>query len=66
MDGVVLEQIRERAGIGEIVHRHEIDVIFSLEGGPHDVASDSPETIHSNLDRHDEKASSFRGVSISG
>jgi hypothetical protein len=48
---VVLEKVRERRGIGEIVHRHEIKVLVP-EGGAHDVASNAPEPIDPHLHGH--------------
>ena len=48
---VVLQQVRERVGVGEIVDRDEVDVVVA-ERGPHDVASDSPETVDADLDGH--------------
>ena len=50
MHRVVLQQIRERRGVGEIVDGDEFDVELSLERGADHVASDAPETVDSNLD----------------
>ena len=48
---VVLEQVRQRRRVGEIVHRDEIDVLVA-ERGAHDVAADAAEAIDANLHSH--------------
>ena len=48
---VVLQQVRERRRIGEVVDRHEIDVRVA-ERGAHDVAADAAEPVDANPDFH--------------
>src|SRR5581483_3177192 len=50
VDGVVFEQIGQRGRIGEIVYGDELDALVLFERGTDDVASDAPETVHSNFD----------------
>src|SRR5271169_159084 len=50
-NGVVLEQMREGLGVGNVVDRDELDV-FVIERGAHDVASDAAEAVDANLDGH--------------
>ena len=47
---VVLQQIRERRRVGEIVDGHEFDFEIALERGAQHVAPDAPETIDSYPD----------------
>ncbi len=49
---VVLQQVSQGCGIGEIVHRHEIDVLVA-ERGAHDVAPDSPESVDADANGHE-------------
>ena len=48
-DRVVLQQVRQRGGVGQVVDGHEVDVVVRHRG-PHDVAADAPEPVdpHSN------------------
>jgi len=48
---VVLEQMRQRPGIGEVIDTHEVDVVVG-ERRPHDVAPDPPEPVDAYSDRH--------------
>ena len=48
---VVLQQVRERGGVGQVVHRDEIDVLVA-ERRPHDVAADAPEPVDADLHCH--------------
>src|SRR3954451_6718291 len=50
MHRVVLQQIRERGCISEIVDGDEFDAGTALERGTEHVASDAPETIDTNPD----------------
>src|SRR4051812_27699890 len=50
MNRVVLQQIRQRRGVGEIVDGDEFDTEIALERGAEHVASDATETIDSNPD----------------
>src|ERR1043166_2069894 len=50
MHRVVLQQIRERSRVGEIVDGDEFDAGTAFERGAQHVASDAPETIDSNPD----------------
>ena len=50
MHRVVLQQIRQRGRIGEIVDGDEFDAGIALERGTQHVASDAPETIDTNPD----------------
>src|SRR5262249_56088887 len=50
-DRIVLEQMRERLGAGEIVDRDEVDISVA-ERGAHDVAPDATEAVDSYPDRH--------------
>src|SRR5690606_27532931 len=54
MHRVVGQQVRQGAGVGQVVHRHEVDVGDAGRlGGPDDVATDPAESVdaHANL-RH--------------
>ena len=48
---VVLEQVGERLGAGQIVDRDEVDVLVA-ERRPHDVAADSTESVDADPDSH--------------
>ena len=50
-DGVVLEQMREGLGIGDVVDGYELD-IFVIQRRAHDVASDAAEAVDAYLDGH--------------
>ena len=51
-DGVVLEQVRERLVVGEVVHRHDVEVRALRESRAEVVASDAAEAVDSDLDSH--------------
>ena len=53
MHRVVLEQVRERLRIGQVVHRDELDVGHSLllRGAKH-LPSDAAEAVDPNANRH--------------
>ena len=48
---VVLEQVRERSGIGYVVYGDKLN-LFVVQRGAHDVASDAAEAIDADLDGH--------------
>ncbi len=48
---VVLQQVRQRLGVGEVVDTHEIDVAVG-QGRAHDVAPDSTEPVDAYSDGH--------------
>jgi hypothetical protein len=48
---VVLQEVRQRLGIGEVVDTHEIDVVIGQRRA-HDVAPDSSEPVDAYSDRH--------------
>src|ERR1019366_6204475 len=50
-DGVVLQKMRQRLGIGEVVDRNEFQILVG-ERGPQNVAADAPETIDAYFDCH--------------
>ena len=50
---VVLQQMGQRLGVGQIVDRDEIDVRLLLEGRAHDVAADAAEPVDTDLDCHE-------------
>jgi hypothetical protein len=53
MDRVVLEKMGQRRGIGDVVHRHEVDVLGAhLLSRPHHVAPDPAEAVDPDLDAH--------------
>ena len=56
--GVVLQQMGERRGVGQVVHRDEVDVLVA-ERRPHDVAADAPEPVDADL--HSHRCSSDKG-----
>jgi hypothetical protein len=49
--GVVLEQVRQRGRIGEVVDRNEVDVV-AAQRRAHDVAPNPPEPVDPDLHRH--------------
>ena len=51
VDGVVAQQVPERVGIRQIVHRDEIDVLVA-ERRPHDVAPDPSEPVDCDFYGH--------------
>ena len=51
-DRVVLEQVGQRGVVGEVVHRHDLDVGAGVQHGPREVAADAPEAIDANSNGH--------------
>ncbi len=51
-DGVVLEEVREGLVVGEIVHRHDLEVRTLRECRAEVVASDPAEAVDADLDSH--------------
>jgi hypothetical protein len=51
-DRVVLEQVRQGLGVGQVVDRHEIEFLLA-ERRPQDVAADPPEPIDADFQTHD-------------
>ncbi len=49
--GVVLEQVGQRGGAGQVVDGDEIDIVVA-ERGPHDVAADAAKSVDANPDCH--------------
>ena len=49
--GVVLEQMRQRLGVGDVVDGDELDVALA-DAGAQDVATDASKAIDPNLDAH--------------
>ena len=53
VDRVVLEQVRQRFGVRQVVDRHELDVRNFLQArGAQDLPSDAPEAVDSDANRH--------------
>ena len=53
VDRVVLEQVGERLGVGDVVHRDEVELLGAHRlGGPHHVAPDPPEAVDADSNRH--------------
>ena len=50
-DRVVLQQVRERCGVGDVVDGDDVDVVVRQRGA-HDVAADAPESVDADLDGH--------------
>ena len=47
---VVLEEVRERLRVGEVVHRHEVEIGDALLlRRAHDLSADASESVDSNL-----------------
>ena len=57
-DGVVLQQMSESLGIGEIVDGNEVEVLVG-ERGAKNVASDAPKSINANFYGHDASERNF-------
>ena len=55
-DRVVLEQVREGPGVGEVVDRDEVDVRAGCLRGAEDVAPDPSEAVDADLHSHEVKA----------
>ncbi len=51
-DGVVLEQVGEGGGVGEVVDGDDLELGVALARGAIDVASDPAEAVDANLDSH--------------
>jgi hypothetical protein len=51
-DGVVLEQVRHRLRIAEVVRGHEVDVRPPLPRGAEEIAPDAPETVDTHANAH--------------
>ena len=49
--GIVFQKVSERLGIGDIVHRHEIDIGVMQTRADH-IATDASETIDANFHSH--------------
>jgi hypothetical protein len=45
--GIVLEEMRQRLGIGEVIDRHELEVLI-LQTGFESQATDTTKTINTN------------------
>ena len=53
VDGVVLEEVSERLGVGEIVDRDDVEVgAAALEDGAEHEAADAAEPVDANLEDH--------------
>ena len=50
-DRVVLQQVGERLGVGQIVDRDDVDAAV-VHGGAHDVAADAAEPVDPDFDGH--------------
>ena len=50
-DRVVLEQVREGLGIGDVVDGYKLDILV-IQRRAHDVASDAAEAVDAYLDGH--------------
>jgi len=48
---IVLQQVRESSGVGQIVDGYEVDVRIT-EGCAKNISADPTETINTNLHRH--------------
>src|SRR5439155_9348804 len=48
---VVGEQMRQRMGVGDVIHRHELDVV-AAQARPQDVAADAAKAIDADRDCH--------------
>jgi hypothetical protein len=49
--GIILEQVRQRFGVRQIVHRYEFD-IAPVQGRPDHISTDTAEAIDTNLYSH--------------
>ena len=50
--GVVLEQVAERLGVADIVHRDDLEVRLQVPGRAIDVAADASEAVDADLECH--------------
>ncbi len=57
-DRVVLQQMRHRGRVTEVVHRDDLHVGSERLLRPEEVAPDAPETVDANANRHDASLSS--------
>jgi hypothetical protein len=55
-DRVVLQQVRQRSGVRDVVHGHEVEVPVP-ESRTHDVAANPAEPVDADPDRHRESSS---------
>ena len=53
-DRVVLQQVRERLVVGEVVDRDDLDVGALRQGGAEEVAADAAEAVDAYADGHGE------------
>ncbi len=51
VDGVVLEKMGKRGGVGDVVDRHDL-IVPPLMGRPKDQSSDPTETVDADTDAH--------------
>ena len=51
-DAVVLQQVGERLGAGQVVDRHDLDVLAAGRDRPPEVAADATESVDAYPDRH--------------
>ena len=49
-DGVVLEEMRQRLVVGEVVHRNDLKLASLRERGAEEVAADAAEAVDTDLD----------------
>jgi hypothetical protein len=52
VDGIVLQQMREALGVGEIVDADHLDVTGGFQRRPEKDASDAPETVDADSNAH--------------
>jgi hypothetical protein len=50
-DGIVLQEMSERLSVGDIVHRHEINIGIMQTRADH-IATDASETVDTNFHSH--------------
>src|SRR5437762_133108 len=48
MDRIVLEEMRQRPGVGDVVHRHELQRSVALDRGAYHQSADAAEPVDSN------------------
>jgi hypothetical protein len=56
----------QRAGVGDVVDRHEIEIRSSVPGGPEVVPADASEAVDPYLDRHRSRPPPARPSILSG
>src|SRR4029077_19450050 len=64
-DGVVLQEVRERLRVGDVVDGNELNVLV-VDRGAHDVATDAAEAVNAGLDGHYFLRWSFRNCGCAG